>query len=136
METYSRMFSGRLGRWQYFLLTMIGTFALLPLYIYLVGGLDAFKAGTAEPTFMSSISMAVIGALTLWHLEVRRLHDMGLSGWLVVPILAVGYLPLTGVILSLIIELALLFWPGKSDTNAYGSPAPSDRSLFDAFLNR
>jgi uncharacterized membrane protein YhaH (DUF805 family) len=45
-------------------------------------------------------------------LPIRRLHDIGYSGWCVLLLLV--------PIVSLVIALALIFWPGEPIDNKYG----------------
>ena len=100
--------SGRIGRMKYLLLT---------IWSYCSIALCLLATYFPEPT--DRYVMNVLGAIALFYifasglcLGIRRLHDMGTSGVLVV---------LVGVIWPL-----LLLWPGQPRDNSYGprlSPA-------------
>lgn len=65
---------------------------------------------------------AALFAPPIISLIVRRLHDLGLSGWYVVTICALQW-TLRGVgldIFTSIVPLCLWFWPGTKSENAYG----------------
>ncbi len=136
METIVRMYSGRLGRLQFFLLGLIVTLAMMLLqWLVVPSDAELETAGTIRLLF-TSIVFTLVSALTTWHLMVRRLHDLGLSGWWIVLFFFLPAIPLVGDILSLVFFAALLFVPGESDANRYGAPTPNGRGLVDAFFNR
>jgi len=74
-----------------------------------------------------SLRFFCLGALSLF---VRRLHDLGFSGYHVIWVAAaqlistvLSYGPLKAVLLSLpfaIVGLWLLFWPGNKKANRFG----------------
>ncbi|OGZ08328.1 MAG: hypothetical protein A3C93_06005 [Candidatus Lloydbacteria bacterium RIFCSPHIGHO2_02_FULL_54_17] len=136
MEIIRQMYSGRLGRWQFFLLGLIVTVATMLLqWLMLPASAEAETAGTVR-LLITSIIFTVVSALASWHLMVRRLHDLGLSGWWIVLLFFLPAVPFLGDILLLISLIALLFIRGESEANSYGAPAPSGRGLVDAFFNR
>ncbi len=53
---------------------------------------------------------------------VKRLHDIGKSGWLIVPLAAAGFIPVCGFWLSWTILLGLGIIPGVPIANEYGPP--------------
>ena len=108
-----------------------------------------------------NIFILAIGLFT-WHVTVRRLHDIGWSGWwlmlsvlpgfllsiIVALISAIEALPNNGgflfleiamlgsVFLMLSFFLVLLFKRGTNGENQYGSAPRAERGLIDAFCNR
>jgi uncharacterized membrane protein YhaH (DUF805 family) len=71
---------------------------------------------------------ALVNAWTALALYAKRLHDLGASGWMGVPILAAGIVGLaTGSILSMgfgiVAAITLCLAPGESGQNRWG-PAP------------
>jgi len=50
--------------------------------------------------------------------DIQRLHDINLSGWIVL----VKFIPVVGFILPII----LIFIPGDKTTNTYGDPPQPD----------
>ena len=55
----------------------------------------------------------IIGMPFAISLQIRRLHDLGQSGWL----LLLQFVPFVGIIFP----LCLFFWPGTATDNKYGS---------------
>lgn len=53
---------------------------------------------------------------------VRRLHDIGLSGWWLVPLFIVSFIPILSFIVS-IVSTILYCIDGKAETNQWG-PSP------------
>lgn len=87
------------------------------------------------------LKIAWITVAPLMHLQIRRLHDIGRSGWWALPILLVPFAECAAVIqlghgtpiaraLGLIVEglqtLVLVIWlgalPGDAEENRYGPP--------------
>ena len=80
------------------------------------------------------ISLSVV----LMFLQIRRIHDLGRSGWwavaatvapivLIVPVMMVASLEvatITGVILELLLIGAIGAAPGDADDNRFGPPPP------------
>jgi uncharacterized membrane protein YhaH (DUF805 family) len=131
---------GRLPRLQFFLISFIvGLLTMIPAMI-MSGGMKELSEVATDPSastffFYTAYSLA-IGVLLSWHVTVRRLHDMGVSGWWLVPFMILSYIPAIGALINLAGELILLFWPGTKGSNQYG-PAPSpERGIWSAFLNR
>ena len=76
--------------------------------------------------------------VVLMFLQIRRVHDLGRSGWwavaatvapivLIVPVMRVASLEvatITGVILELLLIAAIGVPPGDADDNRFGPPPP------------
>lgn len=60
------------------------------------------------------LAVAVVSSAAI---SVKRLHDVGLSGWWVIPLL-LPYVSAVG-------GVALLLWPGDSTTNAFDATSRS-----------
>lgn len=106
------VFEGRARRSEYWNFQL---FVTLPLF-FLIG-----MAGAAESETMLGMLALVWLALFIPALAatVRRLHDRGLSGWLVVVFGLLGLIPMVGFLFGLgfIVLLAL---PGTDGSNQYG----------------
>lgn len=123
-------FSGRSRRkefWSYILAVWVATFVLMYLdsALGLGGTATSYSEGGSVGFNMSG------GLLTLLFLlativpnlavSVRRLHDVGKSGWM----LLIGLIPLVGWIYLLV----QYFQPGMAGPNAYGAdPKGTDAS--------
>lgn len=62
-------------------------------------------------------------SLVSLSLNVRRLHDMGASGWLAVLFVALFYVTpnlITFLILGILISVIMFIFPGNKDENEYG----------------
>lgn len=113
-KTVVRMFEGRIGR-KDFLLGILAMWVLPVLaWILIHGGLLG-----------SLVSLvAFVGSLSL---TVRRLHDVGQTGWFAI----IGCIPF----LNFLFLLVLLVWSGESKENLYG-PIPVQRSFMNMLLNK
>ena len=108
-------FEGRIGRLQYLALS-----TLLPFAIVVAGFLlAAVAASIAGDLGLILIPLYVVGyILVVWMslaAGVRRLHDLGHSGWWLLLFLV----PLV----SLVLALLLYLWPGEEGANDYGPRA-------------
>lgn len=103
---------GRIGRQQYFLLSIA-----VAVVTYLIAFLVGFIAGLAGTGQNAAGVMGFVvgfaGGLVQAFLAVRRLHDLGKPGWHYWLFLV----PLYNIYLALI----LLFAPGSTGSNEYGS---------------
>ena len=135
-------FSGRVPRTQVWTYLIIGNF----LAALIAGGL-AILLGEAEtfgPTASGSlVTLAFLAPLPA--LMVRRLHDIGRSSWLIVPILAgmvfailtggaqpklvwvdkplSGWMPTVVVVCGILLQLAVSLLPPRKEGDAY-APDP------------
>lgn len=105
---------GRIGRMRSFAWSMAFMFAMLPALLSCV---LAFKIST----ILGGLMMAVI--LVAWfiisiQIGVKRLHDIGWSGWL----LFITLIPFVGSIFQLLIFVM----PGTQGSNRFGAPPPEN----------
>lgn len=103
-------FEGRATRSEYIWMSVLA---------YLPWGLFVFFMGTnlAVPQWFGAVYLALLAAgfvmvIPAWSVAVRRVHDVGQSGWLVF---------LAGVVgLGFLVILALALIPGTARGNRYG----------------
>ena len=142
--------SQRLNRLRYscYQLTMV----VVVLLVMVLGALLYQAAGGEQSPW--AYMTAIIGAVFLGLgatfysivLMVRRLHDLGRSGWLVLWLLAplvANLLPLVGIVLSWLpllaqlvqagIMLYLLAGESAPGMNSYGTPSPPNGILVTVF---
>lgn len=106
--------NGRIGRMRYVAWTMVFSLALLP--VMLICAL-AFKLSTALGGLLGVV--ALIGAMVVGiQISVKRLHDIGWSGWL----LLIALVPIAGSIFQII----TFVMPGTKGSNLYGPPPPEN----------
>ncbi len=133
------IFSGRIGRLHFFigcviLFVLSSAFPLLPISTYI------------------NIPIQLLSLLLILALTIRRLHDIGSSGWQALLPLAVIFgmivlmfytlmLGIVGLIIAFVLTLVLIlyyvklfFRKGDQVTNAYGD-VPSERPLIRSILN-
>lgn len=116
-------FSGRARRSEYWYFTLCNFLIMLPLYL-LMGGIVVALRNTESLAMMGSILSG--GIITLYALAIfipslavaiRRLHDVGRSGWNYLLIL----IPLVGPIIILV----WMFTDSQPGPNKWG-PNPKD----------
>ncbi len=95
---------GRVNRRQYL---FMATLCVLTMMF-----LGAIAAAADAGGVMGLFSLII--ALLMIPTQVKRLHDMDMSGWLVL----IGLIPF----INLILGLCLLFVPGTEGKNQYGIP--------------
>jgi len=131
-----RIWSGRIGRLNYFLGSMLpvaGIFALVSLW-----GILRLLHVTFSDSSLGLISIVLNGLIGLmitifvvlffvFHtlLAIRRSHDVGITGWFVL----LTYIPYIGIIPA----LYLLFRKGEVSVNRYGNPPPDRKFFADVF---
>ncbi|MEL7033478.1 MAG: DUF805 domain-containing protein [Pseudomonadota bacterium] len=123
-------FQGRSRRaeyWWFFLAYMICVFVLAFLIGVIGGGFES----------MNPIGMIVMGIATLAGLAiiipsialgVRRFHDLGQTGWLVLVFAILAAIPLLGL-LSMIAQLIWFAMPGTTGPNKYGPDPKSGHDV-------
>ena len=113
------VFHGRIGRLQYLVAAvLLPIAALLAAWIIgLVLGLPlGWVAGGTIGTVVVWLALVAWLVVAIWiglAAGVRRSHDLGFSGWL----LLLSLVPLVGSLLAIV----LLVWPGEKRENKYGS---------------
>lgn len=105
---------GRIGRMRYIAWSMVFMFAMLPAMLIgtLAFGISAILGG---------LIMAVIGVAAIIigvQISVKRLHDIGWSGWL----LFIALIPFVGSIFQLLIFVM----PGSQGSNRFGAAPPEN----------
>ena len=106
--------NGRIGRMRYVAWTMVFSLALLP--VMLICAL-AFKISPWLGGLLGIV--ALIAAMVIGiQISVKRLHDIGWSGWL----LLIALVPLVGSIFQILIFVM----PGSQGSNLYGAPPPEN----------
>ena len=126
-------------------------YAVLIIVVFMADGgrelfeiIDSMLQGNLDTDTSDEFSLGASGvaALTIFvgfafanflpniMLNIRRFHDLGLSGWLVLGFFVVGNLPLIGLFAS----LANIVWfiiPGTNGSNRYGpDPLGHDIDMF------
>ena len=114
-------FKGRINRWT-FLHYITGTWALYGS-LFLLVTLPAIYNENLEDYPYSLLFFLIImpmGIAKLFWIDpalaVKRLHDIGKSGWSLIPL----YIPVIGIVFQLIIA----FSKGNPERNKYGEPPP------------
>lgn len=103
----------RIGRGRYLAWNFVFTILLLLGTVPLM-----MVAGEAAATWLSALCSAAVGM----YLGVRRLHDLGRSGWIALGLLV--------PVLNLAIGLWLLCAPGDPEANRFGqAPPPNTRAV-------
>lgn len=141
--------SQRLNRLRYACYQLAGMLVVVLAGILLAVFAAAMKNG-GEPLAMAIVVVGVLMVLAMMvymiALMVRRLHDLGHSGWLVLAIFLVSLAPLLVLWLggsatllmfaSLLQPLAMLYLlvaAGQPGMNAYGTPNPPNGILVKVF---
>ena len=132
-------FSGRLPRLRYFLLSAIPAVVFFSTGIILVIDFAGGMAGIREPKLIGCAALFLLAVIVGLSLTVRRLHDLGLSGWWILAIwivpaaLEAGAVllinnPQLGSTLSSLTVVAIGGWlllaPGTHGANRFG-PDPN-----------
>jgi len=116
------------SNWFYLLQLLV----ILPLYISLEPIEDGGFIGTIGwLVYAISFFGALIIFMPALMVNIRRLHDLGYSGWVIPAVFVISLMPLIGVLISLIYTLVLIIAPGDSGSNKYG-PAPTNKYDPDA----
>ena len=77
----------------------------------------AFKASTLLGGLLV-VAAGIVAIMIGIQISVKRLHDIGWSGWL----LLITLVPVVGSIFQLLISVM----PGSKDSNRYGAPPPAN----------
>ena len=116
------------SNWFYLLQLLV----ILPLYISLEPIEDGGFIGTIGwLVYAISFFGALIIFMPALMVNIRRLHDLGYSGWVIPAVFVISLIPLIGILISLIYTLVLIIAPGDSGSNKYG-PVPTNKYDSDA----
>ena len=115
------------SNWFYLLQLLV----ILPLYISLEPIEDGGFIGTIGLVYAISCFGALIIFMPALMVNIRRLHDLGYSGWVIPAVFVISLIPLIGILISLIYTLVLIIAPGDSGSNKYG-PVPTNKYDSDA----
>ena len=111
------------SNWFYLLQLLV----ILPLYISPEPIEDGGFIGTIGwLVYAISCFGALIIFMPALMVNIRRLHDLGYSGWVIPAVFVISLIPLIGVLISLIYTLVLIIAPGDSGSNKYG-PVPTNK---------
>ncbi len=105
---------GRIGRMRSIAWGMVFMFALLPALLVCA---VAFKISEVLGGLIF-VGVFIAAIVIYIQINVKRLHDIGWSGWLLLIILV----PLVGSIFQLLISVM----PGSKGNNLYGAPPPEN----------
>ncbi len=127
-------FSGRSRRKEYwmFVLGYLLVFTILGAIFGVMGaftsGMADLQAGSMNGALMFAlILMGIIGLAVLIPsiaVQVRRLHDRNMSGWWLLGIYILSFIPVIGFIASIVL-IVILALPGTPGPNRFG-PDPKD----------
>lgn len=116
-------FHGRLNRMRY-LIYGLALYAVLIVALLLVAGSMFASMFNDGFPILSILFFGVVLLATMFfgfRYSVQRLHDMGLTGWLVL----LSFVPVIGGL----VWFWLLVWPGNKESNEYGPPSPPNSTL-------
>jgi uncharacterized membrane protein YhaH (DUF805 family) len=112
--------SRRMEYWSYILLWWIVTIAIVGIGAIAAGGGDQWTETTIGTVTMIVFGIWIIGNIIPGlAVQVRRWHDLGQSGWLVLLFGLLGAIPLIGLLVSLG-NVIWFFMPGVEGDNQYG----------------
>ena len=120
-------YTGRIGR-KHFAMLLLLLFVLTVVTMPIFGVFEQFGLFLGG---LLSIVFGVVFNIFTMHIYVRRLHDLGLTGWLIL----LTFVPVVGPYVGLAMAAGLLFWPGNRDVNSYGVPPTPERTLRDVLWN-
>ncbi len=123
--SFVNLYEGRLKRWQYFVSSVL-LFLALFVVIFLMGVAVGYMGLEEDGMVYLAYAMYILTLPLGFSLVVRRIHDIGWSGWMSL----LMFIPLVGTIFALIV----LFKKGTDGPNTYGPPQ-SDRNFIRTILN-
>ena len=91
-------FSGRARRKEYWMFTLFNVVILIPLYLIVVAGAALGSNGLVAIGAILYIGYAFAIIIPSLAVCVRRLHDIGKSGWYYL----IGFIPLVGAIILIV----------------------------------
>lgn len=124
--SFKNLFQGRINRMEYFIGSIIFISVAFLVFFVLSFMVNYYYYYFIIPLIIVVIAINILGFIFTFSLGIRRLHDIGLSGWFSL----LFFIPLA----NLLLVLSFLFIRGKNGPNAYG-PEPGRRDYFQALLN-
>jgi len=128
VQSIQNAYIGRLGTKEFIPLAIIIIVVQLLATFFLINPL-AILLGSFG--MLASTVIVLAYSFATFHVFVRRLHDIGQSGWWVM----VMFIPYAGQLLSLLLLIYLGYKQGDTHTNHYGSHMSAKRGLTEAFFN-
>ena len=135
---YRRLYAliaGRASRqefWMFVLLNVIVVVAFLALFMALIGAsafagnmndLGGAIAGAGIVTVVLLLipmyAWALLTAVASFAVTIRRFHDLNLSGWVYLPFLVLGIVPLLNFLVWIVL-IVLMCLKGTAGPNKYG----------------
>ncbi len=141
---FNKLFNGRLSRMQFFVGYMVlGCIDLLLYILFLIviiSPLSLLKTqGNNNSNFTILFIMFLIefifficlGVSWFWSIsmQIRRLHDLGKSGWNVL----IGFIPIIGWIYAIYLFIITFFIKGNPTDNRYGAVSSLEINLKNIF---
>lgn len=129
MLTVIDLYRGRINQREFFFLGMI-----MLILGFIVNNIMMRFSVNFMPLIAPMIMSVTEVILTIFtmHLYVRRLHDIGQTGWLAFLVVLFAWI---NIFLGICCFIALVVIPSTSSENQYGPKTPKDRSLQSAFFN-
>lgn len=132
------LFKGRLDKGNFLKIVLIGT-VLQFIISELFGGSIALGMMSGYGTlgfgmfgfFIMGIVSLVVGVYELGA-TVRRLHDIGQTGWYALGLIVISMIPFLGWVISIGALIYLCMTPGDIKENAYGSVPDQNVTLWQA----
>jgi len=124
MEHIIKFWDGRIGRKDY-VLGLLFYYSLAPAIVILLSLLLSPDGSSFD---LIAYVIGAFFAVFIFSLHVRRSHDLGKSGNMVLLL----FIP----IVNLIITIRLLFYKGQESANQYGNVPAKDIKFFDTIFNR
>ncbi len=150
IKPYRKLYAlieGRASRqefWMFVLFNVIVVIGFAVVFVALIGGAamagNVSQIGTAMAGAGIATMVLLLIPMYIWAMltaaasfavTIRRFHDLNLSGWLYVPFLVLGLIPLLGFLvwIALIVVMCL---KGTSGANKYGEDPtnPASAAVF------
>ena len=121
-------FDGRLNRMRYLIYALAAYVVMILTGLIVAGSMARSMFQGDFPVFSVLLMVVVVLAMAFlgFRYSAQRLHDMGLSGWLVL----LSFVPLLGGL----VWLWLSVWPGNKESNEYGAPNPPNSVTHQAIV--
>ncbi len=127
-------FSGRAPRSEYWYVSLLcyGVMTALGLIYGVVGAMGAGNPAAMPGMTWGMVLVAFVGAvfvlgtlLPVLAVSVRRFHDLNLTGWWLLALIVVGFVPPIGWLAS-VTTVVVSIWRGTSGTNNFGADPLSE----------